>query len=252
MIPQINHRSPPSLPAAAPIVGPCTARSLSPAGATSTMPKRSQDFHINLLRRHVHPANVIAVAVANQLGREIVHPVGIRLPKPGPFVARSLGKSFEIDKLVVEMNTPPVPAPPLNSVLRKPVVVLQTSTTLPSTVSNGVNIVQIRIVDAPKSCILQRAGRFDHRFFAADHVERIGGKFGNSDAIADRQSPPKDRPTGPIGRSIVNLRFDRDSRSSIRAPKYQRDRRRCPWFSVHHKSATFDKSARSHAAAHAD
>ena len=83
---------------------PVTSRSLSPAGQTSTMPKRVAASDIHALRRDVHPADVVGVVVADQLGAVVVHPVGIRLAEAGPFVAGALRVAFEVDELVVDLD----------------------------------------------------------------------------------------------------------------------------------------------------
>ena len=70
--------------------------------------------HVHGLRRDVHPADVISVRAANQFRVVIMHPVGIRLTEARPVVRRALRIAGEPDKFVVD-QTPPVPAPPLNS-----------------------------------------------------------------------------------------------------------------------------------------
>src|SRR5579871_2268143 len=59
-------------------------------------------FDVDILRRNVHPANVVAVAVANESGGEIVHPVRVGLAKAGPFVTRALSEAFQVDKFVID------------------------------------------------------------------------------------------------------------------------------------------------------
>ncbi len=44
------------------------------------------------------------MAVADQLGGEIVHPVGIRLTEAGPFVGGALGVACEVDELIVDVD----------------------------------------------------------------------------------------------------------------------------------------------------
>ncbi len=61
-------------------------------------------IRIHLLRRDVHPAHVIAVAVADQLRGVVVHPVGIARADAGPLVGRALGESLQVNELVVDVN----------------------------------------------------------------------------------------------------------------------------------------------------
>ena len=56
---------------------------------------------VHLLRRDVHPADIVAMAGADEAGVIVVHPVRISLAQALPLVASSLRKTFQVNKFSV-------------------------------------------------------------------------------------------------------------------------------------------------------
>ena len=163
---------------------------------------------IDALRRDVHPADVVGVAIADQLGLVVVHPVRIGLPQAGPLVAGTLGEAFQVDELAVEIHA-------AGSGAALEFGLAETSDHFVDVHrfavyrEDGVHVVEIRVFRTPETCALERRGGRQDGLFAIDHVDRTACEPGANLPVAiDNHGRQLYR--GAIAGGIAHLRIDRN------------------------------------------
>ena len=142
-------------------------------GANLDDAEAGERVRIHLLRRDVHPAHVVAVAVADQLGGVVVHPVRIARAERRPLVAGALRESLQVDELVVDVDAAGARAALELRLaeIRSPAVL--TSTTFPSTFRMVYTSYRYGSSALQKRASFERAGRGQHALLAVDHVHRV-------------------------------------------------------------------------------
>ena len=109
-----------------------------------------------------------------------------------------------------------MPTPPLNSVLRNPVVDFVDVDGLSVHFEDRIDVVEIGVFRTPETRFLQRPGGGQNGLFAIDHVDGVAFEFGaNLAALIDDHR--RQRHGRAIAGSIPHLRLDRHVGASCRA-----------------------------------
>src|ERR1035441_1559277 len=103
----------------------------------------------------MHPAHVVSMAFADELRVIVVHPVRIRLPEAGPFVARALRVALQVNELVVDINAARAGAS-FELRLAEPSYDPVNVDCLPVHLQDSVDLVKVRISRAPEAGAPQR------------------------------------------------------------------------------------------------
>src|ERR1039458_3103879 len=148
---------------------------------------------IDALRRDVHPAYVVRLAVAKQLGVEVVHPIRIRLAQTGPFVAGALGKALQVDELVIEIHAARARAA-FEFGLAKSGSHLVDVHGFAIHREDRVDGVKIGVVRTPEARAVERSGRLQNGFPAAGYVGGTTAEAGANPAVRLHNYPPQLKP----------------------------------------------------------
>jgi hypothetical protein len=166
----------------------------------------SEGIRINALRSDVHPAEVVTVTLADETGGVIMHPVGIGLTEAGPFVARPLSKALEVYEFVIEVNATGAYAA-FELSLTKARRGLLHIYNLSVDFENGIDVVEIWVIGAPKASVGEFACGGDDVFFVVDHVYRVCGEVSDClPGVIDDDGGESHR--GSIAGGITDLSVD--------------------------------------------
>ena len=135
-----------------------------------------EGVRIDLLRRDVHPAHVVPVALADELRRVVVHPLRITRAHGGPLIGGALGKPLEVDEFFIEVDAACSRAA-LELRLAESGLDTVRIDHLPVHLQHRVDVVKIRIVRAPPARILECAGSGHHTLLTIDHIHRVAIKL---------------------------------------------------------------------------
>ena len=152
------------------------------------------------LRRDVHPADIIAVALAHQREREVVHPVGIRPAQARPVVGRALRVAGEPDETAVQPDAARARAA-LELGLAKAGLRLADIHHLAVHGEDGINAVKIRVVHVPEARAGQRAGGGENFRLAGDQVGGVAFQLRAHHAVGVHHDGRK-RDEGVIARLV--------------------------------------------------
>ena len=183
--------------------------SLAVAGRTDLDDAETREgIRIHLLRRNVHPAHVVAVALADHSGGVVVHPVGIACADASPFIGRALGKSLEVDELFVDVKAARARAA-LELGLAEASLQAIDIDHFPVHFQYGVDVVKVGVFDAPKARVGDGAGGGHDAFFAVHHVNRIAIELHtNASVVVDDDG--REAHLRTVARGVVDLGIDGD------------------------------------------
>ena len=164
--------------------------------------------HIRARGRDVHPADVIAVALAQQRGGEVVHPVGIRRAEAGPVVGGALRVAGEPDEFVIQINAASSRAA-LEFGLAEAGVNFANVGDFAVHRQDRINVVKIGIVHVPEMRGGERAGGGERRSLAAREILRRAFDLRADISVGAHDDLGKT--CGRVaGRFIAHLRLDVD------------------------------------------